>query len=114
MQDEILYKFLKLFESYPHLSQRDIAKQLDISLGKVNKSIKYLTGKGFVTVKKLMRHPPRIPYQYSLTSRGLIELSKAAERYLNEVQENIKHLEDEMATIRQDLRTIQGRNTNNR
>jgi len=114
MQDEVLYKFLKLFETSPHLSQRDIAKELDISLGKVNKSIKYLTVKGFVTVKKLLRHPPRIPYQYSLTSRGLMELSRVAERYLNEVQENIKHLENEMATIRQYLRAIQRRDTENR
>ena len=34
--DEARYKVMRLLETNPHLSQRDVARELGISLGKLN------------------------------------------------------------------------------
>jgi len=36
LTEEVRYKLLKLLEPNPQLSQREVARELDISLGKVN------------------------------------------------------------------------------
>ena len=55
MQDEIAYKLLKLFQEDPHLSQREIAKQMGISLGKANYCIKSLINKGYIKAKNFYK-----------------------------------------------------------
>ena len=48
MQDEIAYKLLKIIETEPQLSQREIAARMGISLGKANYCLKSLIEKGFI------------------------------------------------------------------
>jgi len=51
LSEETHYKLLKRLEAHPHISQRELAKELGISLGKVNYCLKALTDKGWIKVR---------------------------------------------------------------
>ena len=48
LTDEVRYKLLRLLEGNPKMSQRDVARELGISLGKVNYCLKLLVEKGWI------------------------------------------------------------------
>ena len=102
MQDEIAYKLLKLVEEDPHLSQREIAKQMGISLGKANYCIKSLIDKGYIKAKNFYKSDTKGAYMYILTPRGWDEKARVTYRFLRrkmdeyeEIQELIERLKSE-------------------
>ena len=48
LTDEVRFKLLKLLETNPKMSQREVARELGISLGKVNYCLKALVEKGWL------------------------------------------------------------------
>jgi DNA-binding MarR family transcriptional regulator len=75
------YRTLKILEKvnddHSH-SQRDMARDLNISLGLVNSFIKRLALKGFVKAATI----PRKRIRYILTPKGMIEKSRLTCRYI--------------------------------
>ena len=67
LNDESRYKILKTLELTPGISQRELAKELGISLGKVNYCINALIEKGLVKVNNFQNNPHK---------RGYLELFK--------------------------------------
>ena len=70
--DERIINILNILDDDNTLSQRDIAKKINIGLGTVNALIKHCAKKGFLKVKKLNARN----VQYLLTSDGMKEISK--------------------------------------
>jgi thiamine kinase-like enzyme/choline kinase/predicted transcriptional regulator len=59
------YRFLKVINEIEGITQRDIAEELDLSIGKVNSSIKELIDEEIIFIEKISRKP-----YYRLTSKG--------------------------------------------
>ena len=91
MQDEIAYKLLKLIEDDPHLSQRDIAQKMGVSLGKTNYCLKALIDKGFIKLQNFYKNKKKSSYIYLLTPQGIEEKAEVTYRFL---QRKIKEYED--------------------
>ena len=91
MQDEITYKLLKLIESEPHMSQREIAQKMGVSLGKANYCLKALVDKGFIKLQNFYNNKKKSAYIYILTPRGIEEKADVTYRFL---QRKIKEYED--------------------
>lgn len=91
MQDEIAYKLLKLIETEPHMSQRDIAQEMGVSLGKTNYCLKALIDKGFVKLQNFYNNKKKTAYIYILTPQGIEEKTEVTYRFL---QRKIKEYED--------------------
>ncbi|MDP1716687.1 MAG: winged helix-turn-helix transcriptional regulator, partial [Burkholderiales bacterium] len=49
--DESHYRLLKLLEVQPHLSQRELARELGVSLGKINYCLAALIEKGWIKAR---------------------------------------------------------------
>lgn len=93
MKDEIAYKLLKLIEEEPHLSQRDIAQKMGVSLGKTNYCLKALIDKGFIKFQNFYNNKKKSAYIYFLTPRGIEEKAAVTYRFLQgkiKEYENIK------------------------
>ena len=73
MQPEINYKLLKLLEDRPNLTQREMAREMGISLGKFNYCLKELVKKGLVKVDRFTSSDNKAAYLYLLTPRGIDE-----------------------------------------
>jgi len=93
LQDEITYKLLKTIEKEPHLSQREIAQRMGVSLGKTNYCLKALLDKGFIKVRNFYKNKKKKAYIYYLTPHGIEEKAQVTYRFLQykiKEYENIK------------------------
>ncbi len=91
MKDEVTYKLLKLIEAEPHLSQREIAQKMDVSLGKTNYCLKALIDKGYIKLQNFYNNKKKSSYIYFLTPQGIEEKAAVTYRFL---QRKIKEYED--------------------
>ncbi|MFT4802848.1 MAG: EPS-associated MarR family transcriptional regulator [Psychroserpens sp.] len=82
MTKEIHLKILKHIESNPHISQRKLAEELGVSLGKVNYCVKALIDKGSVKAGNFKRNPDKMAYLYLLTPQGIEEKAKLTASFL--------------------------------
>lgn len=69
--DSTHYDLLKTLESNPSLSQRDLARRLGVSLGKVNFCLNALVEKGCLKVNNFRNSNNKLAYAYVLTPRGI-------------------------------------------
>ncbi len=79
---EIHYRLLKILAEQPRITQRDMARRMGISLGKVNYCLSQLADKGLIMINRFMSSSTKLPYAYLLTPRGLEEKRKLAVRFL--------------------------------
>ena len=78
-QDELrTLKLLEAVDSREPPTQRELARDLDISLGLVNAFIKRLAKKGYFKIT----HIPKNRAQYLLTPKGALEKSRLTYRYI--------------------------------
>jgi len=55
----------------PKSSQRDLAKELGLSLGKINYCIKALKNKGLIKINNFRKNNNKLSYLYILTPKGI-------------------------------------------
>ena len=73
LTDEIRYKLLSYLADHPDASQRDLARALGISLGKVNYCVQALTEKGLIKARNFKNSNNKAAYAYILTPNGIEE-----------------------------------------
>ena len=68
---------LREIQKKPEASQRDLAKDLGFSLGKLNYCIKELNKKGLIKLKNFRKQSNKIKYlRYVVTPKGIAERTK--------------------------------------
>lgn len=82
LTDEYRYRILKLLGADPQASQRRIADELGISLGRVNYCLQALIAKGLVKVNNFRGSSNKRAYLYLLTPRGIEEKATVTARFL--------------------------------
>ena len=102
-EQEIHYRLLKILAEEPKLGQREMAKKMGISLGKVNFCVSELAAKGWIKITRLKSARKKIPYIYMLTPKGLEEKGKLTVRFLRrklaeyeEIKKQILELHNEV------------------
>ena len=71
-QFEILRKVLKK----PSSSQRELASELGISLGKINFILNELKKKGLIKINNFKKNKNKVGYLYVLTPKGITEKAR--------------------------------------
>ena len=103
LTDELRYKLLKALEQNPNLSQRAMAKELGISLGKVNFCLNALLDVGWVKAQNFKNSDNKLRYAYVLTPKGIEEKSNVTVRFLQRKLEEYADIELEINQIRKEL-----------
>ena len=80
-QDELL-KILREVEKNPNISQRELAENVNFSLGKLNYCLNALKIKGLVKMKNFQNNKKKIRYIYILTPKGLAKKTSMAINFL--------------------------------
>jgi EPS-associated MarR family transcriptional regulator len=111
LTDEMRFKLLKLLEANPKLSQRDVAGELGISLGKVNYCVNSLIQKGWIKVSNFKNSKNKSAYMYLLTRRGIEEKSGITARFLQRKLEEHAALTAEIKQIRDEAERENQRST---
>ena len=102
LTDEYRYKILKILEANPEINQRDLARELDISLGRVNFCLKALIEVGLLKVANFRNSSNKIAYMYLLTPTGIEEKSAITARFLKLKLQEHANLQAEIEELRKD------------
>ena len=102
LSDETRYKLLKLLDANPSLSQRDVARELDISVGKVNYCLKALVRKGWIKASRFTNSRNKAAYMYLLTPRGMEAKIHLTFEFLRIKLREYETLRDEVEQIRRE------------
>jgi EPS-associated MarR family transcriptional regulator len=105
--EEIRYKVMRLVEANPELSQRDVARELGVSLGKVNYCLQALVRKGWIKASNFKNSHHKAAYMYLLTPRGLEEKARLTLQFLVIKMREYEKLRVEIEQMR---REAEGRN----
>ena len=93
---------LRLLESNPQMSQRDLAVALGVSLGKTNFCLKALLDKGLLKVQNFQSSKRKLAYAYLLTPAGLAEKTVLASRFLVRKRDEFALLKAEIELLQQE------------
>jgi EPS-associated MarR family transcriptional regulator len=102
MSEEMRYRVLRLLQTDPKLSQRDVARKLGISLGKVNFCLQALISKGWVKATNFKNSHNKAAYMYVLTPRGMEAKARLAVRFLVQKLSEYERLREEIEQIRRE------------
>jgi len=114
LKDEIAYKLLKLIEAEPHLSQRDIAEKMGVSLGKTNYCLKALIDKGFIKFQNFYHNKKKSPYIYLLTPQGIEEKAAVTYRFLQRKIKEYENIKIEIESLQNEAASGKQTEPNNR
>lgn len=103
ISDEYRYKILKALEANPEVSQRELARELGISLGKTNYCIQALVEKGMVKAKNFKSNANKRKYAYLLTPKGIEDKAVVAARFLQRKLKEHEQLQREISKLRAEL-----------
>jgi EPS-associated MarR family transcriptional regulator len=102
METDVHYKLMRLVESNPGMSQRDLARELDISLGKVNYCLRALIHKGWVKATNFTNSQNKAAYMYLLTPCGVEEKARLTKRFLQVKMQEYETLRAEIEQIHEE------------
>ena len=75
---EDAFNIIRKIGKNPNLSQRQVSRELNMSLGKINYVLKELKKKGLIKLKNFKKNKRKRNYIYILTPKGLIFKTKTA------------------------------------
>ena len=104
--DENVLEALRVLEKHPELSQRQLAKELGISLGKTHYILNSLIDVGLVKVDNFKRSDNKLGYAYLLTPRGFVEKANVTKRFLLRKQREYKALERQISDLTREVESI--------
>ena len=93
------YKILKILERNPQRTQRQVAGELGLSLGKTHYLIRALINKGLVKLGNFKTSNNKIGYLYLLTPEGLVKKSELAQSFLLRKRQEYERLSEEITEL---------------
>ena len=101
---ELEYRALKILEQQPDLTQRQLAEELGVSLGKAHYLVKSLIDVGWVKLDNFQRSDNKWGYAYLLTPMGIVEKAAITARFLVRKQREYNELQQEIAQLQKEVR----------
>jgi EPS-associated MarR family transcriptional regulator len=105
MHDETTYKLFKAIEANPNTNQRQLAGELEMSLGKLNYCLRALFKKGLVKAENFIESNNKRGYLYKLTPAGLSEKATVTMRFLNHKTCEYEKIKQEIRNLEQEINT---------
>ena len=101
---EIKYRLLKILSQSGDITQRHMAREMGISLGKVNYCLSELAKQGFIKIRRFRASRNKIQYLYLLTARGLEEKARLTTSFLRRKVLEYKEIKKQIEELSQELR----------
>jgi len=112
--DEIRYRLLKYLDEHPEATQRELAGELGVSLGKVNYCLRALIAKGLIKARNFRNSNKKTAYLYILTRRGLDEKINVTVAFLRRKRSEYDLLAKEIERLTEEVGRLEnpaGRST---
>ena len=97
MKDQENLEILRKIYKNPESSQRELARDLGFSLGKLNYCIKALQQKGFLKIKNFQKRDDKVSYmKYILTPKGISLRTKLTVDFMKRKMKEYDELKSEL------------------
>ena len=97
------YTLLKILKDNPEMTQRQLSKELGLSLGKTNYVLHALMDKGLMKLSNFKRSDNKVGYLYLLTPEGIEEKSILAQNFLQKKSNQYTRLKKEIEILENEL-----------
>jgi EPS-associated MarR family transcriptional regulator len=108
----VRFKILQAIEHNPAASQRELSKELGVSLGSVNYCIKALVDKGLIKVDNFVKSDNKRGYAYYLTPQGILDKAQITGQFLKRKKEEYALLKAEIAELQAEIKKAGADNVN--
>lgn len=103
------FRVLKQLQDDPHLSQRELAKRLGVSNGKLHYCLRALIEKGLLKMGNFANSTHRFGYAYLLTPAGMASKAAMTGAFLKRKMAEYEALQAEIAALQADMKKDQRR-----
>tara|TARA_A100001011_G_scaffold373187_1_gene432339 strand:+ start:587 stop:910 length:324 start_codon:yes stop_codon:yes gene_type:complete len=90
------FEVLRSIQKNPNRSQREMAKSLGFSLGKLHYCIQALKKKGLVKINNFKKNPKKMNYAYILTPKGIRQKTKLTLNFMVRKMKEYDELKNEL------------------
>ena len=104
---ELEYRALKILEQQPDLTQRQLAAELGVSLGKTHYLVNSLIDVGWVKLDNFQRSDNKWGYASLLTPKGIVEKAAITARFLVRKKQEFDNLQLEIQQLQEEVRQQQ-------
>ena len=105
LDEQTRYRLLKLLQDNPELSQRQLAEELGVSVGKVNFCLRALLARGLVKVQNFRNSSNKLAYAYYLTPKGAREKIRTTAGFLQRKLKEYEAMEKEIEELKREVRS---------
>jgi EPS-associated MarR family transcriptional regulator len=102
--EETRYRMLSYLADHPEATQRDLAGELGVSVGKVNYCLKALVEKGWVKIRNFQKSGNKAAYLYLLTARGIEEKVQVTAGFFRRKLDEYEKLSVEIERLRLEVK----------
>ena len=103
IKEDASYYILRKLAAQPQITQRELAQDLGISLGKVNYCLQALIAKGMVKARNFNNSQNKKAYLYVLTPAGLDNKATITKRFLKRKMDEYEVLREEIERLQRDI-----------
>ncbi len=96
-------QLLRLLEDNPELSQRELAHELGISVGKINYCVSALLARGWIKARNFKNSRNKLAYAYLLTPSGIEQKAALTVNFLRRKLDEYERLHQEIAELRAEV-----------
>lgn len=100
--DETLFQAMRVLDSAPTTTQRQLAQRLGLSLGMANYCLQALAAKGWVKMESFRNSRNKLAYSYILTPRGMAEKATLTAHFLQRKMREYERLQAEIEQLRRE------------
>ena len=110
LDEETHYRLLSLIQDNPDISQRQLAEEMGVSVGKVNYCIKALVKIGHLKLENFKRSKRKLGYAYLLTPKAIAEKTKITIKFLELKKQQYDVIKQEIASLQKEISTTENIN----
>lgn len=104
---ELDLALLRQLETNDGGNQRDLARRLGVSVGKINYCLRAVIDRGWVKANNFRRADNKLAYAYLLTPSGVSAKVRLARVFLEQKEREFEKLQQEISALRQEVRSEQ-------
>ena len=103
LDQETHYKLLRYLDENPDVTQRELAQELGVSLGKVNYCLKAFMGRGLVKARNFKNSSNKRAYLYVLTPSGIEDKARITIGFLQRKMDEYEKLKLEIKELKREV-----------
>jgi EPS-associated MarR family transcriptional regulator len=108
IQEETQFRIMRILQDNPDLTQRELARELGMSVGGLNFCLNALIEKGLVRMANFQKSKNKFKYVYLLTPQGIAERVALTSRFLKSKMEEYDALKVEIEALKAEMGEEQG------